>query len=188
MLSQLLSLLSRPKSPEPSTSPSSKPSASSASSPAPSPASSSNELIDRGVEQIKRHEGLVLNAYQDSLGWWTIGYGRLIDKRKGGGISEAEAEFLLKNDISNVVSSLKRQITFWDRLNAPRQAVLMNMAFQLGVVGLLKFKRTLSLIEAGQFTEAAEGMMTSLWAKQTPRRAQEMANQMRTGKWQTGVK
>lgn len=188
MLSQLSSILSRLKSAEPSTDQSSRPSASSASSRAPSPASSSSELIERGVAQIKRHEGLVLNAYQDHLGYWTIGYGRLIDRKRGGGISEAEAEMLLKNDIDGVVSSLKRQITFWDRLNAPRQAVLMNMAFQMGVAGLLKFKRTLSLIEAGQFSDAASNMLTSLWAKQTPRRAQEMANQMRTGKWQTGAK
>jgi lysozyme len=60
------------------------------------------------------------------------------------------------------------------------------MAFQMGVGGLMKFKRTLSLIELDKFTEAADNMMTSLWAKQTPKRAQEMANQMRTGKWQSG--
>jgi len=43
-------------------------------------------------EQIKRHEGKVLHAYPDHLGYWTIGYGRLIDERRGGGITEAEAE------------------------------------------------------------------------------------------------
>jgi lysozyme len=145
-------------------------------------------MLTKGVEQIKRHEGLVLNAYQDHLGYWTIGYGRLIDKRKGGGISESEAETLLKNDISGVVSSLERQITFWKRLNPPRQAVLMNMAFQMGVGGLMKFKRTLAMIEAGEYAQAADNMLTSLWAKQTPRRAKEMANQMRTGKWQSGAK
>lgn len=150
--------------------------------------SSSSELIERGVAQIKRHEGRVLTAYQDHLGFWTIGYGRLIDKRRNGGISEAEAEQLLQNDVSAVVGQLSRQISFWERLNAPRQAVLMNMAFQMGVAGLLKFKRTLNLIEAGQFSEAASNMLTSPWAKQTPRRAQEMSNQMRTGKWQTGAK
>lgn len=186
MLSQLLSLLSRLKSPELSTKESSKPSASSASSPRQSPESSNSEMLTKGVDQIKRHEGLVLNAYQDHLGYWTIGYGRLIDKRKGGGISEKEAEMLLENDVSAVVSSLSRQITFWNRLNDPRKAVLMNMAFQMGVGGLMKFKRTLAMIEAGEYAQAADNMLTSLWAKQTPRRAKEMANQMRTGKWQFG--
>jgi len=158
----------------------------SASSPAPLQGSLSKEMLSKGVEQIKRHEGLVLNAYQDHLGYWTIGYGRLIDKRKGGGISQQEAEYLLQNDINGVIQALERQISFWNRLNEPRKAVLMNMAFQMGVGGLMKFKRTLSLIELDEFTEAADNMMTSLWAKQTPKRAQEMANQMRTGKWQSG--
>jgi lysozyme len=144
--------------------------------------------LDQAVTQIKRHEGLVLHAYQDSLGLTTIGYGRLIDKRKGGGISQQEAEYLLQNDINGVIQALERQISFWNRLNEPRKAVLMNMAFQMGVGGLMKFKRTLSLIELGEYAEAADNMLTSLWAKQTPKRAQEMANQMRTGKWQSGAK
>jgi lysozyme len=184
MLSQLLSILSRLASKSPTES--LKQSESSASSPVQSQESSSNELITKGVEQIKRHEGLVLNAYQDHLGYWTIGYGRLIDKKRGGGISEAEADYLLQNDIAGVVQALERQIPFWNRLNEPRKAVLMNMSFQMGIAGLMKFKRTLAFIEAGQYAEAADGMMGSLWAKQTPKRAQEMANQMRTGKWQSG--
>lgn len=139
-----------------------------------------------GVDQIKRHEGLVLHAYKDSLGYLTIGYGRLVDKAKHGGISEAEAEYLLQNDVSSVLSVLHRNITFFDSLCIPRQAVLLNMAFQMGITGLLKFKKTLSLIEMGDFDGAADNMLKSLWAKQTPNRANEMAEQMRTGAWQSG--
>jgi lysozyme len=135
------------------------------------------------TDQIKQDEGLVLHAYSDSLGYTTIGYGRLIDKRKGGGISQQEAEYLLQNDISGVIQALERQITFWNRLNEPRKAVLLNMAFQMGVAGLMKFKRTLSLIEIGEYAEAADNMLKSLWAKQTPNRANRLAEQMRTGQW-----
>jgi len=142
--------------------------------------------MTKGIEQIKRHEGLVLHAYKDSLGYLTIGYGRLIDKSKGGGISEAEAEYLLQNDVSIVLAALHRNIPFFDRLCIPRQAVLMNMAFQLGIAGLMKFKSTLSFIEAGDYENASANMLKSLWAKQTPNRASEMAQQMRTGKWQSG--
>ena len=52
---------------------------------------------------IKKHEGCVLHCYEDHLGYMTIGVGRLIDKKKGGGITEDEAEYLLKNDIKRVV-------------------------------------------------------------------------------------
>lgn len=142
--------------------------------------------MTKGVEQIKRHEGLVLHAYEDHLGYLTIGIGRLIDKRRGGGISEAEAEYLLQNDIGSIVSVLHKSISFYDDLSPPRKAVLMNMAFQMGLTGLMKFKKTLSLIEAGDYEAAGDNMLKSLWAKQTPGRAQEMAEQMRTGEWQSG--
>lgn len=184
LLSSILSLL---KSQDKSQTQSLKSSASSVSSPAQLPVSSSNhDLLTMGVDQIKRHEGLVLHAYKDSLGYLTIGYGRLVDKAKHGGISEAEAEYLLQNDVSSVLSVLHRNITFFDSLCIPRQAVLLNMAFQMGITGLLKFKKTLSLIEMGDFDGAADGMLKSLWAKQTPNRAAEMAEQMRTGQWQSG--
>ncbi len=138
------------------------------------------------TDQIKEDEGLVLHAYQDHLGFWTIGYGRLIDKRKGGGISEEEALYLLKNDVSARLPVLENAIPFFARLNDARKAVLLNMSFQLGITGLLKFKSTLAFIEAGDFENASANMLKSLWAKQTPPRAKRLAEQMRTGKWQSG--
>jgi lysozyme len=187
MLSQLLSTLYRMKLPKMSQTDSLKSSESPASSPLPlHGSSSSQDLLTKGIEQIKRHEGLVLHAYKDSLGYLTIGYGRLIDKAKNGGISEGEAEYLLQNDVSIVLSALRRNIPFFDSLCVPRQAVLLNMAFQMGIAGLLKFKKTLTLIEMGDYDGAADGMLKSLWAKQTPNRAAEMAEQMRSGQWQSG--
>ena len=184
LLSSILSLL---KSQDKSQTPSLKSSESSVSSQAQLPVSSNNhDLMTKGVAQIKRHEGLVLHAYNDSLGYLTIGYGRLIDKAKHGGISEAEAEYLLQNDVSIVLAALHRNIPFFDSLCVPRQAVLVNMAFQMGIQGVQKFKKTLSLVEMGLYDEAADNMLKSLWAKQTPNRANEMAEQMRTGKWQSG--
>ena len=184
LLSSILSLL---KSQDKSQTPSLKSSESSVSSQAQLPVSSNNhDLMTKGVAQIKRHEGLVLHAYNDSLGYLTIGYGRLIDKAKHGGISEAEAEYLLQNDVSIVLAALHRNIPFFDSLCVARQAVLVNMAFQMGIQGVQKFKKTLSLVEMGLYDEAADNMLKSLWAKQTPNRAAEMAQQMRTGKWQSG--
>jgi lysozyme len=149
--------------------------------------SSKVDWIARATDQIKQDEGLVLNAYQDHLGFWTIGYGRLIDKRKGGKISEDEALYLLKNDVSERVDVLSKQILFWNKLDDARKAVLLNMSFQLGIAGLLKFKNTLAFIEAGDYENAAANMLKSKWAQQTPNRAKRMAEQLRTGKWQYGT-
>lgn len=68
----------------------------------------------------------------------------------------------------------------------PRAEVLLNMAFNMGVDGLLRFKNTLAMLRAaieghGSYGRVADGMLNSLWAKQVGRRADELARQMRTG-------
>jgi len=184
LLSSILSRLSLPKTLEAK---SSKSLESSASVQAQLHESLNNQnLIAKATKQIKRHEGFVSNAYKDSLGYLTIGYGRLIDKSKGGGITESEAEYLLANDVNGVYDSLMHNLSCFTTLDAPRQAVLLNMAFQMGVHGLMQFKSTLNLIELGDYDSAADNMLKSLWASQTPNRAKEMATQMRTGQWQSG--
>ena len=187
MLSQLLSLFSPNKSQIKSVTKSSGSLPLSVSLPPQSQESSSNQnLIAKTTKQLRRHEGFVSHAYKDSLGYLTIGYGRLIDKEKNGGITKDEAEYLLANDVNGVYESLTHYLPFFKNLDEPRQAVLLNMAFQMGVHGVRQFKNTLRLIEAGNYDGAADNMLESLWAQQTPNRAQEMAQQMRTGVWQSG--
>jgi lysozyme len=140
----------------------------------------------KAVEQIRRHEGEVLHAYQDHLGWWTIGVGRLIDKRKGGGITREESDYLLNNDVTTRLSELERRLPWFNELNDARKAVLLNMSFQMGVAGLMGFTKTLAHVKAGEYLLAADSMLQSKWANQTPRRANELADQMRYGKWQSG--
>jgi lysozyme len=134
-------------------------------------------------QQLIREEGAESCAYQDSLGFWTIGVGRLIDSRRGGGLSPDEIEMLLENDIKRNYEAVLKALPWMEKLSEPRQAVLIEMAFQMGVSGLLQFKRTLGSIEDGQYGEAAVEMLESKWAKQTPKRAYRMALQMETGEW-----
>lgn len=133
------------------------------------------------LAMLTRHEGKVKAVYQDSLGFWTIGVGRLIDKRKGGGLSDDEITYLLKNDVDKVVAELDKQIPWWRNLSENRQAVLANMAFNLGVGGLLKFKNTLGLIRDAKYNQAASAMLQSKWAEQVKGRATELAEMMRVG-------
>jgi lysozyme len=51
------------------------------------------------IAELRRDEGVDRSAYQDHLGFWTIGVGRLIDRRKGGGLSDEEIDYLLQNDV-----------------------------------------------------------------------------------------
>jgi lysozyme len=137
------------------------------------------------TRQLKGDEGIKPQAYTDHLGFWTIGVGRLIDARKpGSGLRPAEITFLLNNDIDDRIDQLSRRLSWFETLDSARQGVLLNMSFQLGVDGLLGFKNTLKMIEQRNYEAAAAGMLNSLWAKQTPERANRMAEQMRTGIWQ----
>ena len=132
-------------------------------------------------EQLKRHEGLRLKAYQCTANRTTIGYGRNLDDK---GITQAEADLMLENDVLFLMSVLPVKIPFFNGLNKPRADVLVNMAFNLGINGLLNFKKMLSAIDDGYFTKAAAEMLDSKWAFQVGDRALELAEQMKTGEYQ----
>ena len=140
-------------------------------------------MKDKLSNQLYRDEGFVSHAYQDTLGFWTIGIGRLIDKNKGGGITEEEALMLLSNDIYSKTKDLEARLPWINTLDEARKGALLNMAFQLGVNGLLTFKQTLADVQAGRYEAAAEKMLKSLWARQTPNRARRVAQQMASGEW-----
>ncbi len=133
---------------------------------------------------LKRDEGIVRHAYKDSLGYLTIGVGRLIDKRKGGGLSDAEIDFLLENDVREVCANVLEALPWVIRMSECRQAVVYSMCFQMGLKGLLGFRSTLESMRDERFADAAEGMRRSLWAKQTPERANRLAYQMEVNEWQ----
>lgn len=132
-------------------------------------------------EELIRDEGEVLHAYQDTEGFWTLGVGRLIDKRRGGGITHEEALYLLQNDILRKMEDLDRELPWWRKLSPVRQRVMLNMCFNLGIWGLLKFKKTLAAVESGRYEEASRGMLASKWAKQVGERAERLALMMRRG-------
>lgn len=123
-------------------------------------------------------------VYKDSEGWYTIGIGRLVDKRKpGAGLRPIEMEFMLNNDIDERIDDLTRRLPWFQDLDSIRQAALLNMSFQMGVDGLMKFKRSLALVKDRKYVEAADAMLESLWAQQTPSRAKRVTDQIRTGQW-----
>lgn len=140
--------------------------------------------VNNVEDQLRLDEGEKLHAYQDHLGYWTIGIGHLIDKRKGGGITPEISRIIFQHDLREVRKGLTRALPWFPRLDLARQGVLVNMAFQMGVGGLLKFRDTLAHVEAGDYREASAEMLNSKWARQTPERAQRLSIQMQSGVWQ----
>ena len=135
--------------------------------------------------RLKHSEGFKPYAYLDSVGLLTIGYGRMIDKKQGGGISKNEAEYLLDNDITTALAECDTHIPWWRGLDPVRQEVMVDLMFNMGwgggTRGLSTFKRTLAAIEANDYTRAAEGLRKSKWASQVKSRADRLIRMMETG-------
>jgi lysozyme len=137
------------------------------------------------IRQLRQDEGERACVYRCSEGFWTIGVGRLVDASKpGAGLKPDEIAYLLNNDVDDRIEALTRKLPWFQNLDDARRGVLLNMAFQLGTEGLLKFSRTLQLVMQGKYENAAAAMLESLWARQTPARAKRLAEQMRSGIWQ----
>lgn len=151
------------------------------------------------ISQLKRHEGLgkVVGqrtyVYRCTAGALTVGYGHNLDANpltaaereitgwNGSSITLKGAELLLQADAELVERQVLTRLPWASKLSPVRLGVLVNMAFQMGVGGLLKFKITLGLIRAGQYRAASAAMLRSAWARQTPSRGRELAAQMRAG-------
>ncbi len=128
-------------------------------------------------DQLILHENLKLKVYKDTMGIETIGVGRnLRDK----GISNLTAMQMLDEDIKECVDDL-RSFVWWLNLDDIRKRVLIDMRFNLGPTGLRKFKNTLKAVSEGRYSDAADGMMKSLWAKQVKGRAIRLSRMMRSG-------
>lgn len=139
--------------------------------------------------RIKPNEGLRLQVYDDATGAPivrgttvrgnpTIGYGRLACMPHG--ISTGEAEILLANDVETAAEQAAT-LDPWPTLDPVRQSVLIEMVFQMGVGGVRAFVNTLAAMTRGDYADAAAGMRASAWARQTPHRANALADLMENG-------
>jgi len=151
------------------------------------------------IEELIKHEGLKLQVYKDTLGIDTIGIGRNLEDRGISkeeldvldiptidhiyeyGITEADAVYLATNDVQIVEEELLQAHPCVDRLDSVRQLILMDMAFNMGVPRLCKFKKMWNAIHEEDYPTAAKEMLDSRWANQVKSRATKLAHAMHTG-------
>ena len=138
----------------------------------------------RARTQLENDEGRRETIYRDSLGYLTIGIGRLLDPRKGGRLRPKEVDFLFDNDYDEKEEQCARMFPGWAKLNPPRQAAIVNMCFQMGITGVLQFKKMVQAMVDEHWADARHHALDSEWAKQTPARARRVAYQIETGEWQ----
>jgi lysozyme len=132
-------------------------------------------MVEDLKEQLVRHEGLRLTVYDCPAGYKTIGVGRNLE---GKGITEEEALYLLENDINYFTEQLRDNLDWFDDIPEEKQQILVNMAFNLGVAGLMNFKNMLSAVEEGRWSDASTEMLDSKWADQVGTRAIELSGAM----------
>lgn len=146
-------------------------------------------MILAAVEELKRSEGWRSKPYLCPLGFPTVGWGFRVGPQ---GADIKLYQFTLPQPVGDLwLQELAAQIAIQIApqlagLSEPRQVVLVCMAYQLGIDGLLAFKKMLAATSAGDYDTAAAEMLNSRWARQTPVRAQRMAAQMRTGHYELG--
>ena len=130
------------------------------------------------LEQLKRDEGVRHTAYQDTHGVWTVGVGHNLRVP----LSDTAIEQILADDLL-AVDTACRALPVWYQLSPARQGVLLNMAFNVGFDGLLRFQKMFAALRSGDYERAAVEMRDSLWARQVGARADRLAKQMETDAW-----
>lgn len=130
-------------------------------------------------ERTKRFEGVSFMPYKCTAGEWTIGYGHLIK----GGITLATAEVMLDEDLAKAEREARVNFAWFEKLNGPRQAVVVDMIFNIGLARFYGFKKMRAAIESGDFDKAAEEMLDSKYGRQVVHRARLNAEIMKTGEW-----
>jgi len=139
--------------------------------------------IQRLTTELNVEENMKFMPYTDTVGKLTIGVGRNLTDN---GISRDEAMLMLSNDINKVVAAMSEN-PIYVRLDAVRQNVLLDMAFNMGVNALSGFHQMWFRLQQSDYAGAADAMLDSQWAKQVGIRSARLSQMMRTGQWPEGI-
>ena len=135
--------------------------------------------------RIKEHEGFVPKIYKDQLGFKTIGFGHLVlptDKFKEDvTYKKKDLEEVFDSDF-NTAKSNANQLISGLPIHHQAKCVIIEMVFQLGIGGVSKFKKMWKALKQNDYHTASEEMLDSKWAKQTPKRAEELSSVMKSCK------
>jgi len=133
-------------------------------------------MITKVFKDLVRFEGFRDKPYLCSAKKLTIGYGRNLEDN---GISRQEAEMMMFFDVCRIMDELNKQVNFWVHQPVVVKVILIQMAYQMGVGGLLSFKKFLNALSKRNYEIAIVEMLDSKWAKQTPKRAEYLVNYLK---------
>ena len=134
------------------------------------------QVLDGLIDRLKISEGFRDRVYKDTLGIDTIGFGFAI---KDLVLSEEISEIILKEKVEALISRIKNKFDWFDEMPPEIQSVIVECCYQLGVYGWSCFKKTIAHLKEKEFKQAADEMLLSKWAKQTPNRAKMLSDIVR---------
>lgn len=137
-------------------------------------------MANKITNLLTLHEGRKQKLYKCPAGKWTVGVGHNIEDR---GLSDAAIDFILREDIAEATETLRDRVDGFDDLSDVRQAVLIDMCFNLGWPRLAGFRGMFSALAAGNYGLAADEMLDSRWARQVGQRSIRLSEMMRTNTW-----
>lgn len=141
-----------------------------------------NRMYEEVKQEIIKHEGKINKIYKDHLGNATFGVGHLVletdDLKEGIEYDDATIMEYFERDFRQATNDAQTFIK-GETIDPRAFGCVINMAFQLGLPRLSKFKRFQYHLNKCEYAEAADEMLDSRWAKQTPNRASELAEIMR---------
>ncbi len=151
--------------------------------------------MNKGMEQLKIHEGFGGRPYKDTVDIWTIGYGRNLEANPLTlkeilhlftlvPMTKEQAGYLVDNNINDSIAEADKKFSWLDDMNEPRRWVVYNMVFNMGLARFLHFKNTIKAGQMGDYELFSKEMLDSKWAKQVGGRANQLSHQMKTGEWQ----
>ena len=139
--------------------------------------------MNKLLESVKKHEGYRNKVYLDTLGKRTVGVGHLCVEDFWEDDKEYEESFLMEILEKDLQSAIDQADDMCSNLTISDDAkiIIIEMIFQLGGNGVSKFRKMWQALQQDppDYAEASVQMLDSRWAKQTPNRAQEMAEHMK---------
>lgn len=131
--------------------------------------------LQKTLKIVAEDESFVPHVYKDSEGYWTIGHGILVDERRGGGITESESMFIMRNRLDKLISEIHTRWEWTRELSWKRQSALLQMAYNLGIGGLSRFNKMFAALKTRDYPLAAQEALDSKWATQVGDRAKRIA-------------
>ena len=134
--------------------------------------------IEHTKEAIKKEEGFRMETYYCTEGHLTGGYGHKMLEGEVPPKDKAGWDKLFERDFAKAMSGADELLMLCPNIKETARNIVVEMVYQMGAYGVSKFKNFLKALQDEDYKKASVEMLDSRWAKQTPNRANRMAERM----------